>query len=159
MFREMRRINQVLSKDAAIAILQTATSGVLAVLGDEGYPYAIPLSYVYHQDKLYIHCANSGHKLDAIQQHNKVSFCVIDKDQVVSEKYTTYYRSVVLFGKAKVLEGEAKREGIELLAAKYSPEQVEGREKEITAAWERFSIIEVTIEHISGKVAIELINH
>jgi len=69
MFREMRRKKQLLPEDACIAILQKGTSGVLAVLGDDGYPYAVPLSYVYHAGKLYFHCAKAGHKLDAIQSN------------------------------------------------------------------------------------------
>ena len=89
MFRDMRRKNQLLPQEEAEAMLRQGTSGVLSLLGDGGYPYGVPLSYVYHNGKLYFHCAKAGHKLDAIRREGKCSFCVIDQDQVVAEKYTT----------------------------------------------------------------------
>ena len=85
MFRAMRRKRQQLSREEAEAILERGTSGVLAVAGDNGYPYAVPLSYVYQDGKLWFHCAKSGHKLDAVRREEKASFCVIDQDLVVPE--------------------------------------------------------------------------
>ncbi len=129
MFREMRRKRQELSREESIAILNRSTSGVLAVLGDDNYPYAVPLSFVYDKTRIYFHCARAGHKLEAISQNNKVSFCVIDEDKVVPEEYTTYFRSVILFGRARILDNpEEKREALEKLAAKYFPSDEEGRE-------------------------------
>ncbi len=98
MFRRMRRAAQQLSDAEALDILKRGSSGVLAVAGDEGYPYAVPLSYAYSEGKLFFHVAKSGHKLDAIARNDKVSFCVIGKDEVVPDEFTTYYRSVVVFG-------------------------------------------------------------
>ena len=121
MFREMRRKRQQLSEKEAAAVLERGTSGVLAVLGDGGYPYAVPLSYVYQDGKIYFHCAGSGHKLDGIRNCDKVSFCVIDQDEVHPEKYTTYFRSVIAFGKARILEEDEKRKTILLLTEKYCP--------------------------------------
>ena len=85
-FREMRRSRQALSQADCEKILKTATAGVLAVTGDGGYPYAVPLSYVYAEGRLYFHCAGSGHKLDAISADDRVSFCVIDRDEIHPEK-------------------------------------------------------------------------
>lgn len=85
MFREMRRKNQVLSSEECIQVLNRATSGVLAVSGDDDYPYAVPLSYIYHNNKIYFHGAKTGHKLDGIMRNEKVSFCVIDQDEIVQE--------------------------------------------------------------------------
>ena len=99
----MRRKNQALTQEECIAVLQRGTSGVLAVTGEGDYPYAVPLSYVYSNSKLYFHCAASGYKLEAIARNPKVSFCVIDQDQVVPEEYTTYFRSVIIFGQARIL--------------------------------------------------------
>ena len=82
MFREMRRSKQQLSQEETEAVLTRGTSGVLSVLGDGGYPYGVPLSYVYHDGKLYFHWALSGHKLDAVRACPKASFCVVDRDQV-----------------------------------------------------------------------------
>ena len=158
MFRNMRRSKQILSQADSIAILEKATSGVLAVAGDDDYPYAVPLSFVYEDGKIFFHCAKSGHKLDAIARNNKVSFCIIDEDQIVPEEYTTYFRSVIAFGKARILEEEGeKRSAIERLAAKYSPNQEEGRLKEIDDQISHMCMVEITVDHLSGKEAIEFV--
>ena len=96
MFREMRRKKQQLSMEESRRILDEGTSGVLALSGDEDYPYAVPISYVYDGDRLYFHCAKSGHKLDAVRRNPKASFCVIGQDQVLPEKYTTLFRRICL---------------------------------------------------------------
>ena len=90
------------------------------------------LSYVYAGDRIYFHCAKQGHKLDAIARQDKVSFCVIDQDRVVPEAYTSYFRSVIAFGRARILEEEGEvRRAIELLAERYFPEDEAGRLQEI----------------------------
>ncbi|NMC15394.1 MAG: pyridoxamine 5'-phosphate oxidase family protein [Chloroflexi bacterium] len=158
MFRRMRRAAQQLSEAEALDILKGGSSGVLAVAGDEGYPYAVPLSYAYDEGKLYFHVAKSGHKLDAIARNDKVSFCVIGKDEVVPDEFTTYYRSVVVFGRARILTDDAdKRRAQRLLVEKYSPTFAEEGEAEIARAWERFHALELRIEHMAGKAAKELI--
>lgn len=159
MFREMRRKKQVLSLEESIQVLNRGTSGVLAVSGDDSYPYAVPLSYVYHDNKIFFHCAKTGHKLDAIANNEKVSFCVIDKDQVVPDEYTTYFRSVIVFGKARIMEDDAeKRKAIEILTARYSPDQEEShRLQAIEKEYKAVCMIELTIEHMTGKEAIELV--
>ena len=88
-FRPMRRKKQALSRQECEAVLKRGSSGVLALLGDGGYPYAVPLSYVYEDGRIYFHCARTGHKLDAIRKEEKASFCVIDQDRIVPEKFTT----------------------------------------------------------------------
>ena len=109
MFREMRRKRQKLSKEECEEILFRGTSGVLAVSGDDGYPYAVPLSYLYENGKIFFHCAKTGHKLDSIHRNEKASFCVIDQDQIVPEEYTTYFRSVIVFGRIRVMEEDDAR--------------------------------------------------
>lgn len=158
MFREMRRKKQALSLEESEAILERGSAGVLAVEGDGGYPYAVPLSYVYREGKLVFHCAKSGHKLDGIRSNNRVSFCVIDRDTVVPEEYTTYFRSVIVFGKARILEDEAeKRTAIDRLARKYAPEDsAENRSRAIEREYRGLCMVEVTAEHITGKEAVEL---
>ncbi len=158
MFREMRRKKQLLSTEDTILILKRGTSGVLAVSGDDGYPYAVPLSYVYTDSKFYFHCALSGHKIDAINENDKVSFCVIDQDNIKPEKYTTYFRSAIAFGKARILENESeKREAFEKLAERYSPDQKQGRLQEIDRLFNQACIIELSVDHMTGKEAIELV--
>ncbi len=157
MFREMRRKKQALSSEQNSTVLNRATSGVLAVSGDDGYPYAVPLSYAYHDNKLFFHCAKTGHKLDAIARNEKASFCVIDRDQVVQEEYTTYFRSVIVFGRARVLTDDAeRRQALEMLAEKYSPDLAAGRHQQtIDKEFNAVCVVELTIEHMSGKQALE----
>ncbi len=157
MFREMRRKQQALPYEESVKILEAASSGVLAVLGDEGYPYSVPLSYVYHEGKLYFHCASEGHKLDAIRSCDKASFCVIEKDEVVSEKFTTFYRSVIAFGRVKELAGQELYTAMKTLAGKYSPkETAESFDKEMAESMHHLCVLEFSIEHLSGKEAKEL---
>ncbi|MDY2679648.1 MAG: pyridoxamine 5'-phosphate oxidase family protein [Lentihominibacter sp.] len=159
MFREMRRKKQKLTEERTIEVLNRCTAGTLAVIGDGGYPYSVPLSYVYDGGKIYFHCASEGHKLDAINKDSRVSFSVIDKDQIVQEKYTTYFRSVIVFGKAHVIEyQDAKRTALEKLALKYSPDYREGIADEIDGSFKAVRMVQIDIEHMTGKEAIELVN-
>ena len=160
MFREMRRKRQQLTEAECVEILRKNTSGVLAVFGDDGYSYAVPLSYVYDDGTLYFHCAKSGHKLDAIKACDKVSFCVIDQDLVVPEEYTTYFRSVISFGRASIMTQEDEIRGaIEKLAIKYySDDSKENRDSAIEKEYKAMCMVRIQIEHMSGKEAIELVN-
>ncbi len=159
MFQTMRRKRQELSREDTAAILERRASGVLALAEEGGFPYAVPLSYVYTGDKLYFHCAKSGHKLELIRQNPKASFCVVDQDQIVPEEYTTYFRSAIVFGELRVMEdGPEKRAAIEALAAKYDPEgPADGRQKEIDREWGALCVLEMKISHMTGKEAIELV--
>ena len=158
MFREMRRSKQRLPREVAVEILERNTSGVLALSGDEGYPYAVPMSYVYAEGKIYFHSAKNGHKIDAIQRNEKASFCVIDQDQIVPEKYTTFFRSVIVFGRLRLVEDmEEMRRIAATLAMKYSADFKEGIPKEINASIRNMAVLELTIDHITAKEAIELI--
>ncbi|OFV69215.1 pyridoxamine 5'-phosphate oxidase family protein [Acetobacterium wieringae] len=157
MFREMRRGKQLLSTEDTIAVMNRNTNGVLACLGDEDYPYAIPLSYVYFNDKIYFHSAKTGHKIDAITNNSKVSFSVTDEDTIISKEYTTYFRSVIAFGKARIVEGDEKLGAFLSLVKKYSGDQPEkSQHKEIDECLHAY-IIAIDIEHITGKEAIEFV--
>ena len=158
-FREMRRKRQQLSEEESIGILQKATAGTLALLGDNGYPYAVPISYVYADGKLYFHSALSGHKVDAIRNCDKASFCVIDKDDVQPEKYTTYFRSVIAFGRIHIIEDEQEKLATaRLLGDRYNPNQEEALQKELEKGLSRMVMIRFDIEYLTGKEAIELVN-
>jgi nitroimidazol reductase NimA-like FMN-containing flavoprotein (pyridoxamine 5'-phosphate oxidase superfamily) len=157
MFRKIRRERQLLSMEDTIAVMVRCTNGVLACLGDEDYPYAVPVSYVYFNNKIYFHSAKAGHKIDAISKNPKVSFSVIDEDTIVSEKYTTYFRSVIAFGKARIVEGDERLEAFKALVEKYSGDQPEeAKHKEIIGCTQAY-IIAVDVEHITGKEAIEYV--
>ena len=155
MFREMRRNRQLLSTEDTKAVLDRCTNGVLACLGDEGYPYAVPLSYVYVNNRIYFHSAKAGHKIDAITRDPRVSFAVVDEDTIVSKEYTTYFRSAIAFGRARIAEGEERLEAFRALVEKYSGDQPEeARHREIAGCTQAV-IVAVDVEHITGKEAVE----
>lgn len=158
-FRPMRRNRQQLSHEQSEAVLLRNTAGVLAVNGDDGYPYAVPLSYVYHAGGIFFHTAKSGHKLDAIEKDPRVSFAVIDEDTIVDSEFTTYFRSVVAFGKASVVTDEAaRREAYLALSAKYAPAQgPDAAEGCFQRSGANAPIVRIDIEHMTGKEAIELV--
>ena len=104
-FGKMRRSAQELSQKEAEEILKTATHGVLAVTGEGGYPYAVPMSFVFAGGKIYLHSATEGRKIEAIKSSEKVSFCVVAEDRVIPEKYTTAYKSAIVFGRARIVFG------------------------------------------------------
>ena len=157
-FRPMRRNRQQLSDEESIGILEKATSGTLALLGDNGYPYAVPISYVYSEGKLFFHSALSGHKVDAIRNCDKASFCVIEQDEVKPEKYTTFFRSVIAFGRIHIIEDEAEKlAAARLLGNRYNPNDDESLQKEIENGLARMLAIRFDIEHLTGKEAIELV--
>ena len=159
-FRAMRRKRQQLSEEESIEILRKATAGTLALLGDGGYPYAVPISYVYANGKLYFHSALSGHKVDAIRNFDKASFCVIEKDDVQPERYTTFFRSVIAFGRIHIIEEEQEKlETARLLGDRYNPNQEEALQKELEHGFTRMLMIRFDIEHLTGKQAIELVKH
>jgi nitroimidazol reductase NimA-like FMN-containing flavoprotein (pyridoxamine 5'-phosphate oxidase superfamily) len=157
-FREMRRKRQQLSNEESVAILEKATAGTLALLGDGDYPYAVPISYVYHEGKLFFHSALAGHKVDAIRKCEKASFCVIEQDDVQPKKYTTFFRSVIAFGRIHIIEDEQEKlETTRMLGNRYNPNDDESLQKEIESGFSRMLMIRFDIEHLTGKEAIELV--
>ena len=112
MFREMKRKERQLSAELTEKILNKCTSGVLSVIGDDGYPYGVPVSYAYSDGKIFFHCAKEGHKVDAIKNNPKVSFTVIAQDDVVPEAYGTDFASVIAFGKASFVEDPEENRSI-----------------------------------------------
>ena len=156
----MRRKRQQLSNEESIGLLQEATAGTLALLGDGGYPYAVPLSYVYANGHLYFHSSLSGHKIDAIRNCAKASFCVIAQDQVKPQEYTTYFRSVIAFGNIHIVEDPEEKLAIaRLLGNRYNPHQDEALQRELDHGLSRMLALRFDIEHLTGKAAIELMRH
>ncbi|MBR6181183.1 MAG: pyridoxamine 5'-phosphate oxidase family protein [Prevotella sp.] len=156
-FRPMRRHRQQLPDNDCIGILERATAGTLALLGDDGYPYAVPISFVYHEGCIYFHSAVEGHKVDAIRRNEKASFCVIDQDEVHGELYTTFFRSVIAFGRIRIIEDEEEKlAAVRLLGNRYNPGQDEALQKEMEKGLHRMLALCLKIEHLTGKEAIEL---
>jgi nitroimidazol reductase NimA-like FMN-containing flavoprotein (pyridoxamine 5'-phosphate oxidase superfamily) len=127
----------------------------MACLGDEGYPYAVPLNYVYSGGRIYFHSAKEGHKIEAIAANPKVSFAVIDEDTIVSAEYTSYFRSVIAFGTARVVEGEERWTAFTALVEKYSGDRPEDEKRKEIDECTRAHIVAIDIEHITGKEASE----
>lgn len=159
MFREMRRKRQLLPMEETVEVLEKCTNGVLGVTGDDGYPYTVPLSYVYKDGKIFFHCAKEGHKLDGIRRNDKVSFSVIERDDIVQETFTTHFKSAVVFGRARILEEPSEiLPAIKYLAEKYSPDYLGKLQDEIEKSLARVCLVEIKIEHMTGKAAIEIVN-
>ena len=158
MFRQMRRFKQSIPEEECIKILENGESGVLGVIGDDGYPYTVPLNYIYTDGKIYFHTAKSGHKNDAIANNEKVSFCVVEKSVIKPEEFTSDFKSVVAFGKAKIISNpEEMRKAMDIITRKYSPNASdETINSKIDVRFNALAIIEMTIEHISGKESMSL---
>ena len=154
----MRRNRQQLSKEECERILNRCTSGVLALAGDSGYPYAVPLSYVYADGAIIFHSAVEGHKVDAIRRDSRCSFCVIEQDEIKPAEFTTYFRSVIAFGHISILENaDEKVQALRLLGRRYSPNDEPGLQHEIDKSLDHVLLLRLDIEHLSGKEAIELV--
>ena len=151
--RNMRRAERQLDDAQCERILAGATSGVLALSGDGGYPYAVPLSYVYEKGRIYFHGAAEGHKADAIRAMPKASFCVVEADRVMPREYTTKYRSVIAFGEIReISDSGEKRRAVELLAHRYNPgDTAERRNRYIDGEFEGLCMWELTVQRMTGK--------
>ncbi|MDR0851190.1 MAG: pyridoxamine 5'-phosphate oxidase family protein [Clostridiales Family XIII bacterium] len=156
MFRELRRKEKLLSNEEALVILERNSSGVLALCGDDGYPYAVPLNYAFVDGNLYFHCARVGHKIDAIGTNDKVSFAVVDEETNVPEAFTTIFKSAIAFGRARLLSSDpalkdVKQKALAALVRKFSPDYQEQGKTEIINDWDIVEVIEIRIEHLTAK--------
>ena len=155
MERKMRRFKQELPDAESRRILTAGKYAVWAVAGDDDYPYAVPVNYVYDGEAIYIHCTRQGHKIDSILRNPKCSICIVEKDDVIPEKFTSYFRSVIVFGNAKIVEDDTLRlDALRLLCDKYSP-GIDPTD-EIAKFLKAVCIVRINIDRITGKEAIEL---
>ncbi len=156
----MRRADQQISARECESVLRRARTGVLAVSGDGGYPYAVPVNPVYDGGKIFFHCAPEGHKIDALRRCGKVSFCVVAEDEVIPEKLSTAYLSVIVFGRARVVDDPAETRRIaERLGEKYargfSAEYHRAIDKALAAR--KMVCVEITPEYTAGKCGRQLL--
>ena len=152
MFREMRRKDKMKTYEEAVQILGECTNGVLSVTGDDGYPYGVPVSYIYNDGKIYFHCAGEGHKLDAIKDDSRVSFTVVGADEIAPEKFTTMYKSVIAFGRASIIDtDEEKMAALNLIREKYSGNFPKEGAAYIEKFWDKTTVVVIEIEHMTGK--------
>lgn len=153
MFRPIRRKKNEISLPAAQQLLREARRGVLAVNGDDGYPYAIPINYLYDEaaQKLYFHGAKVGHKVDALKACDKVCFTVYGNETVKKEPWAPFVQSAVVFGRCRLMEeGPERTAQLKRFALKYYPSETLV-EQEIAAAGAVTQVYEIVIEHLSGK--------
>lgn len=153
MFRPLRRANRAISEEDAKQLLSAEKRGVLAVNGDDGYPFAIPLNYFYDEEngKIYFHGAKSGHKIDSLKNSDKVCFTVYGGEHFAEGEWAPYVRSVVVFGRCRLIsDAEMTEEKVRTLAMKYYPTK-EAVEAEIADHIKAAQLYEITIEHLSGK--------
>lgn len=157
MFRPMRRFKQQLSSEECIELLKRLPRGVLAVLGDDEYPYALPLDHYYDPQSghLFFHCAKEGHKIDAIRRHEKVSFCVMDEGYRNEGEWALNIRSVIVFGTLREVEDrERALEMVRKLGLKYYPD-AKDVDAEMRRSSARVQCLELIPAHITGKLVNE----
>ena len=157
MFREMRRFKQQISEEECIQILKEQPRGVLSVLGDDDYPYGVPLDHWYCDGKLYFHCAKTGHKLDAVRKHEKVSYCVMDEGFRKEGDWALNIKSVVVFGRIRIVDDTEEDLMVMIatgLCRKFT-DDAEFLQKELTHALPRAAFLELTPEHMTGKLVNE----
>lgn len=151
MWRPMRRSGQQLPHKETETILACGREGVLAVTAG-GWPYAVPVNYCWKDGKIIIHSAREGHKIDAVRENDKVSFCVVAEKAVIPEKYTTAYKSVIVFGRARFIEDpEAMIPFLDALAERFTGAPEEERQAYIRKYLACVAVIVIEPEHITGK--------
>lgn len=153
MFRPMRRRNRAISDGDAKQLLRQSRRGVLAVNGDDGYPFAIPVNYFYDeaQGKIYFHGAKTGHKVDALKKSDKVCFTVYGNEHTEPGDWAPYVQSTVVFGRCRLIEDAALTETrVRELALKYYPTEAEVK-NEMAKSLSVAQLYEITIEHLTGK--------
>ena len=152
MFREIKLKDNALDDKKTIAIIKKGSFGVLSTIGEDGFPYGVPLNYTYFDNCICFHCAQKGHKIENIDFSNKVSFCVVTKSDVLANEFDTDYESAIAFGKAFVVTDDSEKEDILLsVLNKYSSEFIKAGENYMKKYWDETKVVKIKIEYLSGK--------
>lgn len=152
-FRNVVRIKQIISREECIDILKNELRGVLSVLGDEGYPYGLPINHFYNEEdgKIYFHSGKNGHKIDAIRKNKKASLCVINEGKRLDGNWYLTFKSVIVFGKIEIIDDQEKIYDIaRKLSHKFTADEnyIENEVKNSGPATLMFALVP---EHITGK--------
>ncbi len=159
MFRGMRRFKQLLPEEETRQIIAEAECCIIGLIGDDGYPYTVPVNHVLVGDKIYFHSAKQGHKIDALKNSDKVSVTVVAQNDIVSREYTSYFRSAHVFGKAHIVEdAEEFREAFKAISERYCMADMDRFEELMLKSSKPAVVICIDIEHMAGKESIELVN-
>ncbi len=152
MFKTVRRRDRELAEGEARDILRRADHGVLATVGADGWPYAVPLNHVLSGNVIYVHCAAEGHKLENLAFEERVSYCAVASAKVMPSILSTLYESAVVFGRAALItDGEEKRKALTLLMARFSGEGPSKAEEALSRCGAEPRVIRIEIERITGK--------
>ena len=157
MFREMMRQKQQIPQGECIEILKTELRGVLSVVGDDGYPYGMPMNHWYCEEDghIYFHSGRAGHRTDAMKVCDKASFCVYDRGFRKEGDWALNIRSVIVFGRLRIVEDPARvMEIARKLSYKFTSDE-EYIEQEIRSAGSRTLCFELIPEHMTGKLVKE----
>ena len=157
MFRDMRRVDRNKGTLEGIEILKNSDVSFLSTISvDDGYPYAIPMNHVYLDGNIYYHCSKKGHKLDNIKENSKVCVSAVSEYEFVPDKFTVGYKSVVVFGKASVVEDEDEKRIVLIEVIKtYSTDYIEAGNEYVEKLFKITDVIKVVPEKISGKASKE----
>lgn len=147
----MRRKDKAMPDDKLIGLLQQGEYGVLSTADGRGQPYGVPLNYVLINNRIYFHCALEGHKLDNLAANPDVSFCVVGRTNVLPAEFSTEFESVIIFGRASVIDGEERYQALNGLIEKYSPDFISEGAAYIEKFDRQTCVVRVTIEKMSGK--------
>ncbi len=153
MFRSIRQKRNEISTDEAKELLRSSRRGILAVNGDDGYPYAIPINYLYDEDahKIVFHGAKAGYKVDCLKVCDKVCFTVYGNERIQEESWAPFLQSTVVFGRCHLVENqEATMMLIKKFAMKYYPDE-KLVDEAVASSGRAVQMFEIEIEHMSGK--------
>lgn len=151
MFNIMRRQDRQLPVQEAEQILAGGEYGILSTVSANGYAYGVPLSYIYQNGVIYFHAATEGQKLDNLQNCDKVSFCVVGRTQVLPEKFSTCFESVIAFGTAIEITADEKQQALWALVEKYSPDYRQKGKLYIDSDQHKTAVFKIMVEHVTGK--------
>lgn len=152
MTKRLRRDERRLGEAAALALLKRGEYGILSTSDENNRPYGIPMNYVVMEEKVFFHCATEGHKLQNIATNQDVSFCVVGKTELMPDKFSTRYESVVVSGCAEIIRDPVvKKNALRALVTKYAPNHIAAGDAYIDKLLEKTAVVGITIEHLAGK--------
>lgn len=153
-FRKLRRKDRIMAEIDSIEVLDNGNYGVLSITNMNGYPYGIPLNYVFMNKNIYFHSATEGDKIDSIANNNKASFCVVGESTPLPDKFSMKYKSVIVFGTVIEVDGREKDDALLGLITKYSPQFIDNGKKYIESDKHKTKVLKLNIEYICGKARV-----
>jgi len=148
---ELRRKDRAIAEEESIELLNKAEYGVLSTVSEDGKPYGIPLNFCIIDDCIYFHCAVAGQKIDNIKHNVAVSFCIVGNTEILPDKFSTKYKSVIISGEAEEVFGANKQRALEGLLQKYSSKFIEKGTKYIEKLRNETRVFKISINKLTGK--------